>query len=145
METPWNETRPRRRVRLVEVRFDRHADMRSEAEVALEWEDTEYTGRASGVGHGTIDLRVCAEAALDALHGVMGERVRFRLVGVKSVKAFDDSLAIVSIAAREADRDEDRRLIGAAVGSEGDIARGVAMAVLNATNRLLGNFLATGN
>lgn len=115
--------------------------MRSEAEVSLEWESERYRGQASGVGQGTIDLRVCAEATLEALRTLLGGEATFRLVGVKSVKAFDDALAIVSIAAYDPHREEERRLIGAAVASEGDLPRGVAMAVLNATNRLLGNFL----
>lgn len=145
MKTPWNETPQRRRVRLMDVRFERSADMRSEAEVLLEWEAVEYRGQAKGVGQGTIDLRVCAEATLEALRALLGERASFRLVGVKSVRAFDDALAIVSLSAHDPEREEDRRLIGAAVAKEGDLPRGVAMAVLNATNRLLGNFLIRGN
>lgn len=145
MKTPWNESSTRRRVRLLDVRFQRSADMRSEAEVSLEWEAVEYQGRANAVGHGAIDLRVCAEATLEALRALLGEQASFRLAGVKSVKAFDDALAIVSVAAHDPERNEERRLIGAAVAKEGELARGVAMAVLNATNRLLGNFLATGD
>jgi hypothetical protein len=39
----------------------------------------------------------------------------------------------------------DRRLIGTAPAIDGSVPQGVARAVLNATNRVLGNFLATGD
>ncbi len=55
---------------------------------------------------------------------------------MKSVRAFDTNVLIVSI---ESQRDGvSRRLVGSFLASD-DIPRGAAVAVLNATNRLLGN------
>ena len=144
MRIPWQEGRPRERVKLVEAQLVHGTDDRAQAEVALEWRAVEYRGKDSAVGHGTIELRVCAEATLDALRQLLAGRLSFRLIGVKSVKAFDDSVAIVALGVHDSEINEDRRLIGTAMAPEGNMPTGVARAVLNATNRVLGNFLATG-
>lgn len=142
MNTPWQESPPRARVKLVDAQLTHGADTRTQAEIALEWKAVEYRGKATGVGHGTMELRVCAEATLDALHQLLGGRIGFRLIGVKSVKAFDDTVAIVALSAADPDSGGgDRRLIGTAPATSGNLPQGVARAVLNATNRLLGNIL----
>jgi hypothetical protein len=132
---------PRRRVRLVSVTLQRSVALRCQAEVCLEWEGVEYRGREEGTGPAAIEQRVTAEATLKALELLLGGRLRFRLVGTKEVKAFDDTVAIVAVAARPAHSEEEQHVIGAALADEGDRARAVARAVLNATNRMLGNFL----
>jgi metal-dependent HD superfamily phosphatase/phosphodiesterase len=144
MSASWQESQQRERVKLVEAQLTHGADTRAQAEVALEWRAVEYRGKAAGVGHGAVDLRLCAQATLDALHQLLGGRMSFRLIGVKSVKAFDDSVAIVALGAHDTDTNENRRLIGTAMAPQGNLSTGVARAVLNATNRVLGNFLATG-
>lgn len=144
MARAWQESPRRERVRLVDAQLARGADTRTQAEIALEWRAVEYRGKAAGHGRGAIDLRVCAQATLDALHKLLGGRMNFRLIGVKSVKAFDDSVAIVALGVLDPETGGDRRLIGTAPAAEGDVPQGVARAVLNATNRVLGNFLATG-
>ncbi len=143
MNIHWQDQSSRRRVRLVNARLVHGANMKAQAEIALEWEAVEYRGKATAVGQGPIDLRVCAQATLDALHEMLGGRMSFRLIGVKSVKAFDDSVAIVALGVHDPETGEGRRLMGTALASEGDISHGVARAVLNATNRVLGNFLAS--
>jgi hypothetical protein len=145
MRTPWQESSLRERVKLVDAQLAHSADTRTQAEIALEWKAVEYRGRATAHGHGAIDLRVCAEATLDALHKLLGGRMSFRLIGVKSVKAFDDSVAIVALGVLDPETGGDRRLIGTAPAIDGSVPQGVARAVLNATNRVLGNFLATGD
>jgi hypothetical protein len=144
MRTPWQETLPEERVRLVEAQLVHGADTRTQAEIALEWKAVEYRGKATAHGHGAIDLRVCAEATLEALHKLLGGRMNFRLIGVKSVKAFDDFVAIVALSVVDPETGGDRRLIGTAPAIDGGLPHGVARAVLNATNRVLGNFLSTG-
>ncbi|NIR45198.1 MAG: hypothetical protein GWN99_12510 [Gemmatimonadetes bacterium] len=144
MSNPWQHQSPRERVRLVDAQLAHSADTRTQAEIALEWRAVEYRGVATAHGHGAIDLRVCAQATLDALHKLLGGRMSFRLIGVKAVKAFDDSVAIVALGVVDPETGGDRRLIGTAPASDGSISHGVARAVLNATNRVLGNFLATG-
>lgn len=144
MRTPWHEGITRERVKLVDAQLAHSADTRCQAEISLEWRAVEYRGKAMAHGHGAIDLRVCALATLDALDRLLGGRMSFRLIGVKSVKAFDDSVAIVALGVTDPETGGDRRLIGTAPASDGSVPHGVARAVLNATNRVLGNFLATG-
>lgn len=145
MSTPWQEPTSRARVKLVDAQLAHGADTRTQAEIALEWKAVEYRGKASGVGHGAMELRVCAEATLDALKQLLGGRVNFRLVGVKSVKAFDDIVAIVALSASEPEGAGERRLIGTALAVSGNLPLGVARAVLNGTNRMLGNILQAGD
>ncbi len=140
----WQDSEARERVKLVHAQLAHGADTRAQAEIALEWRAVEYRGKATAHGHGAMDLRVCAQATLDALHKLLGGRMSFRLIGVKSVKAFDDSVAIVALGVIDPETGGDRRLIGTAPAAEGSVPQGVARAVLNATNRVLGNFLATG-
>ncbi len=145
MTTSWQQNIRRERVKLVDAQLSRSADTGVHAEVALEWRAVEHRGKADAVGQGAVDLRVCAEATLNALHELLGGRVHFRLMGVKSVKAFDDSVAIVALSVQEHDAvGADHRLIGTASAAGQGLAQGVARAVLNATNRVLGNFLASG-
>lgn len=140
----WEHQQPRERARLVEAQLVHGTDNLAQAEVVLEWRAVEYRGRSSAVGHGTMDLRVCALATLDALQQLLGERASLRLVGVKSIKAFDDTVAIVAVSAHDPVAKEDRRLVGTAPASEGDTPTAVARAMLNATNRLFGNILSVG-
>lgn len=145
METPFEEHRRRERARLVEAQLLRGPDTQSLAEVVLELRAVEYRGKAEGVGHGTMDLRVCAEATLDALRQLFEDQLTFRLVGVKSVKAFDDNVAIVAVNVTDIGTRESRRFIGTAAAPGGNMPMGVARAVLCATNRVLGNYITTGD
>jgi hypothetical protein len=62
----------------------------------------------------------------------------FELLGVKAVRAFDATVVIVSLAT-QGDQGA-QRVVGSYL-TESDPPRGAALAVLNATNRLLGNRL----
>lgn len=64
--------------------------------------------------------------------------VGFELLGVKAVRAFDSTVIIVSLATQG--DDGGHRVVGSYL-TENDAARGAALAVLNATNRILGNRL----
>lgn len=85
------------------------------------------------------DFRVAAEAALRALEDFAKGGVHLELLGVKHIRAFDANLLIVSVSVREDARLT--RLVGCYL-AETDTRRGAAMAVLNATNRVLGNYLS---
>ena len=85
------------------------------------------------------ELRCCAEAAVNALEHAVQPQLTFELLGVKAVRAFDATVVIVSLSARA---EATTRLVGSCL-TETDPPRGAALAVLNATNRLLGNYLAT--
>jgi hypothetical protein len=97
-------------------------------------------GTSAGQSSATVDLRVAADAALRAIETFSDNSLEFELVGVKSVRAFDATVVIVSVNVRKGDGP--RKLLGACL-AEDDPVRGAAVAVLNATNRVLGNFIAT--
>jgi hypothetical protein len=130
----------RERLRFTDFGFKRAADGRCSAEVELEWmEGIRVRGSAAGQSSPTVDLRVAAEAALRALERFSDSVLSFELVGVKSIRAFDANVIIVSIVNHGSGP---ATLLGSCL-VETDPVRGAVVAVLNATNRVLGNFIAT--
>jgi hypothetical protein len=130
----------RSRLRFTEFIFRRASDGRCTAEVELEWtEGQRVRGNAAGQSSPTVDLRVAAEAALRAIEAFSEGSMAFDLIGAKAVRAFDAKLVIVSV---ENGCAGPRRLLGACL-VEDDPCRGAVVAVLSATNRVLGNFIAT--
>jgi len=128
------------RLRFHEFGFQRLPNGRCRAKVILTWSDgRRFEGGSDGVSSQTGELRCCAEAAVNALEQAVQPRLTFELVGVKTVRAFDATVVIVSLSARG---EQTLRLVGSCL-TETDPPRGAALAVLNATNRLLGNYLAT--
>jgi hypothetical protein len=94
------------------------------------------TGQASPAG----DTRLGAEAAIRALETFTDRSITFELIGVKVVRAFDANVVITSIM-QHGDIGPDR-LLGCYL-TEGDLVRGAALSVLNATNRVLGTYFLT--
>jgi hypothetical protein len=152
MSLPMRQVRPsgsttvipissrRERLKFSDFTFARTPAGQCSAEVALEWDNNIYTGRATGQSSPLGDFRVAAEAALHALDDFAKGDMHFELLGIKHVRAFDSNLLIVSIGLRQGT--EVTRLVGCYM-AETDTRRGAAMAVLNATNRVLGNYIAT--
>jgi hypothetical protein len=132
----------RERLKFADFSFTRTPSGQCSAEVSLEWDDAVYVGRAIGQSSPLGDFRVAAEATLRALEEFSKDAMHFELLGIKHVRAFDSNLLIVSISLREPARDQLTRLVGCYL-AETDTRRGAAMAVLNATNRVLGNYIAT--
>jgi len=129
------------RLRFQEFGFQRLPNGRCRAKVVLTWSDgRRFEGSSDGVSSQTGELRCCAVAAVNALEQAVQPRLTFELLGVKAVRAFDATVVIVSLSARQEARAS--RLVGAYL-TETDAPRGAALAVLNATNRILGNFFAT--
>jgi len=129
------------RLRFEEFGFQRLPNGRCRAKVVLTWSDgRRFEGASDGVTSQTGELRCSAVAAVQALVRVVEPNMMFDLLGVKAVRAFDATVVIVSLSARG--KDEATRLVGSCL-TENDPPRGAALAVLNATNRLLGNYLAT--
>src|SRR5690348_6894308 len=132
---------PRReRLRFADFSFSRAPSGQCSAEVSLEWESQMFVGRSIGQSSPLGDFRVAAEACLRALEDFAKEAMHFELLGIKHVRAFDSNLLIVSVSLRE--DSQLTRLVGCYL-AETDTRRGAAMAVLNATNRVLGNHIAT--
>jgi hypothetical protein len=130
----------RERLKFADFSFARTPSGQCSAEVALEWDNVTYVGRSVGQSSPLGDFRVAAEAAIRALEDFTKGAMHLELLGVKHLRAFDSNLLIVSVSAREEDRLT--RLVGCFL-AETDTRRGAAMAVLHATNRVLGNYLTT--
>jgi hypothetical protein len=132
----------RERLRFLNFQFNRTPAGQCTAEVELEWLGNmrvvgHVEGRASPLGG---DLRLSAEAALQAIVKFSDGQLDLELIGVKAMRAFDANIVIVSVASTRDGRSE--RLLGSYL-AEQDPLRGAVIAVLNATNRVLGNFIAT--
>jgi hypothetical protein len=130
----------RERVELAEFTFTRTPSGQCSAQVSLEWHSSAFIGRAIGQSSTFGDFRVCAEAALRALEEFAKDAIQFELLGIKHVRAFDSDLLIVSVSVRQ--DGATMRLVGCCL-ADSDTRRGAAMAVLNATNRLLANYIMT--
>jgi hypothetical protein len=130
----------RERVRFADFSFTRTPSGQCTAQVELEYEGQRVSGRSSGQSSPLADLRIAAEAALRALEQFTDNSLIFELIGVKLIRAFDANLVIVSVGLRGSDAQA--RLVGCYL-AESDTRRGAAVAVLNATNRILGNYIST--
>jgi len=132
---------PQRRVRFVRAELEHPSPGRAVATVELEWEGRRFEERQEGESGSAVELRLAALTAIRAVDAVIGGAVGFHLVGIKAVRAFDADLVVALLRTEQGARTP---LIGATVAGESQSpARAAALAVLNATNRVLGNFLAT--
>ncbi|GAC1480113.1 MAG: hypothetical protein NVS1B4_25140 [Gemmatimonadaceae bacterium] len=138
---PFNaESAKRERLRFIDFRFSRTPSGRAHAEVELDWVGgVRVVGKADGQSSPMGDLRIGADAALRALELFSDKALQFELIGVKALRAFDANIIIVSIVVRQAGGTA--KLLGCYLAD--DPLRGAVIAVLNATNRVLGNFIAT--
>lgn len=133
---------PRRsRLRFTGFDFQRTPNAICRATVELEWVAGDVvSGRAEGVASPLGDLRVVADAALRAIEAFARGTLRLELIGVKTMRAFDANVVMVSVTAHTPEGS--RRLLGCHL-SEDDPQRGTVIATLQATNRVLGNAIAT--
>lgn len=128
---------PRRRVRFLAARLKSPRMGRAVAEVQLEWGGETITEELEGESGPALELRLAALATIRALDAILQGRVKFELVGIKGFRAFDADLVVALIKSDVGGKP----LIGAALATE-DPFRSASLAVLNATNRVLGNYLA---
>lgn len=119
--------------------FNRTPAGRCVVQVELEYDGKRFVGRLEGQSSPIGDLRLGAEAALQAVENFAQGGLGLELMGVKLVRAFDANVVIVSCTQRSA---RGTRLVGCYLADR-DAIRGAALAVLNATNRVLGNYLTT--
>ena len=129
----------RERVKFADFSFTRTPAGQCSAEVTLEWDGALFSGKSAGQSSPLGDFRVAAEAALRALDDVTKGALQLELLGVKHIRAFDANVLIVSVSTRE--NGQYTQLVGCYL-AETDTRRGAAMAVLNATNRVLGNHIS---
>jgi hypothetical protein len=98
-----------------------------------------FTGAAAGQDSDQGQLRCAAEATAKALVSASEERIALEVLAVKAIDSFDTIIVIVSLSGVLDAQAE--RLVGSCL-IKGDPARGAVLAVLTATNRLLGRVLA---
>lgn len=132
------EPEPRRRVRFVAARLTSPRPGRSVAEVELEWGGRTYAGETEGESGPALELRLAGLATVRTLEGILGDHMRFELVGIKQVRAFDTEVVVALLRSEQA---AGKALVGAAIAAD-NLYRSAALAVLNATNRILGNYLS---
>ncbi|MFZ5625149.1 MAG: hypothetical protein ACOY71_12090 [Gemmatimonadota bacterium] len=124
---------PRARLRFIDLTTAEPDAGRVSTTVALGWDaGMAFVGRAEGTASPSGRLRAAAQACLAALSRAVPD-VRFELPGVKAVKAFDGVVVIASLASLD---DGGVRVVGSSLASAAT-PRSAALAVLNASNRLL--------
>lgn len=129
------------RLRFQVFAFDRLPDGSCRARVQLSWIDgREFVGESEGVTSQAGELRCSAQAAVQALQRAVHDGVQLELLGVKAVRAFDATVVIVSLSVLS--EGNAWRMVGSYL-TETDPPRAAALAVLNATNRVLGNYVTT--
>lgn len=141
-ETPLaaSQSPLRDRVKFAAFEFRRLPSGSCHSRVVLEWQPgVPHVGEAEGIMSQAGMLRCAAQAAVTALESAISGRVTFELLGVKSLRAFDSNVIIVSLTTHG--EGPARRIVGSYLAEE-DLERGAALAVLHATNRLLGNVFA---
>ncbi|HEX9693270.1 MAG TPA: hypothetical protein VGA22_14345 [Gemmatimonadales bacterium] len=127
----------RERVKFAAFDFTRGSDGSCRARVVLvRGAGQDFVGEAEGSGSPTGELRCAAVATAAALENAVEGALRFELLGVKAVRAFDATVVIVSLSCHNGGPAV--RLVGSCL-RETDLPRGASLAVLNATNRVLGN------
>lgn len=99
--------------------------------------------KASGQSTSLMDYRIVGDATVRALQLAVGDGVQLELQGVKPVRAFDANVVIVSVLARLDGESVPRRLVGCHLAGDEDPLRSTVVAILGATNRVLGNRIAT--
>lgn len=125
------------RLKFSSFAFDRFPNSRCRASVGLEQPDGLVVYESvESAGAAVSELRCASLATVEALNKAVGEACVFELLGVKAIKAFDTTVIIVALSARH--EDNVHRLVGSYL-AEDNPERGAALAVLNATNRFLGN------
>jgi hypothetical protein len=127
------------RIRFADFSMERLPNGRCQANVVLALSDgRQFNGEADGLTSSAGEMRCGAQACVAALTQAVDGGGEFVLLGAKEVRAFDAHVVIVSLEAKQAE--ETKHLVGSVL-TETDLARAAALAVLNATNRLLGNRL----
>lgn len=131
----------RERLRLTRVESTRSPTGQCVVEVELEFlEGQRVIGRSEGQASNAGELRIAALAAIAALEKFADGAFTFELTGIKGLRAFDANIVIVSLSMK--DGSGAQRLLGSYL-ADTDLVRSSVIAVLNATNRAVGNYIST--
>ncbi len=130
----------RERLSFEDFQLDRFPNGRSRARVRVGWTgDRSYSGEAEGNQTLEGEVRSAAVATLKAASGATEGRLDLDLRGAKALRVFDAWVVVVMV--RAWIDDKPLQLLGAYPCPDEDTPRGAAMAVLDATNRVLRGFL----
>jgi len=130
----------RERLRFENFQLIRFPNGRSRAQVRVDWtQGRTYSGEAEG--HQTLEgeVRSAADATLKAAEGATEGRLELDLRGAKALRVFDAWVVVVMV--RTWIYDKPVQLLGAYPCPDEDTPRGAAMAVLDATNRVIRGYL----
>lgn len=127
------------RVRFEDFVLQQLPENRCSVRVVLSWHPgDEFVGTAEGEDSPQGQLRSGAEATARALEAAAHGRIGLTVLGVKAIETLSTVLVIVSLSSHVDHQAE--RLVGSCLIKE-RAARGAALAVLSATNRLLSIYL----
>ncbi len=125
---------PNERVRLKEFEITQLPDGQCTGRVVVAWHSGgNFIGTAEGTDSPQGQLRCAAEAAAHALEQATDSEVVLQVLAVKAIEPFDTIIVIISLEIA----DVVKRLVGSCLVKE-QMALGAVLAVLSATNRLLG-------
>jgi hypothetical protein len=125
-----------RRVRFHSVRSETTPDSKCRIRVEVEWGHGSFVpGESEGTATREGRLIAGAAATLQAIEKVTQGILKLEFRGAKVVRAFDTFVIIVALRGNTQGRRYD--LIGACEAPDDDVVRGVVLAVLDATNRVL--------
>ena len=140
MDATDAEASERERLDFSDFVYESFPDGRCATRVTLEWSDgIQFVGSSDGTQTLEGRLRSGARAALAAAESATKSRMRLDLLGVKALRAFDEWIVIVSV--RGKTESDSYRLLGSYATSEDEAARGAALAVLDATNRIIERYI----
>ncbi|MGV3709444.1 MAG: hypothetical protein ACO1Q7_11445 [Gemmatimonas sp.] len=128
------------RLRFVSCRMERAAAAMTRVTVEIDGPvmGQRINTRAEGSTCVGGDMRLAAQAMLDALMHATKGVLRFELIGVKPIRAFDTNVVVAAVMVHGDGMS--RRLVGTAIVEE-DAVTGAALAALNATNRVVSPLL----
>ncbi len=131
---------PRQRLRFEELVHESAPDVRCRITVRLEWRGQTVEGKSEGLETLQGRLRAAAEASLRATIAATATKPRFDVVGVKAIRAFDGWVVVVRVNGTADGRTY--KLLGSASCEDEDrLSHTAALAVLDATNRVVERFM----
>jgi len=137
---PTTDSQERQRLRFEGLTHESNPAGRCIVGVTLEWCGHTHQGRAEGLETLQGRIKASSLAMLNAVMGAASRRMHLELLGVKAVRAFDGWVVITSLQAEAVGKSY--RLLGSAsCERDEELLRAAALAVLDASNRVLERYV----